>query len=76
MKRIEGESKAEWWGHKRSGTPADPAWKAEMYLREVEAENDLEGLVAWVRKNGQLPTNMKPRDLLIGPKADPNPLKR
>ena len=70
------KSYAEWLEHKRSGTKVDPKFRYDMYLREIEAEDDLGRLIEWVRANGPLPTNMKPRDLLIGPKARPNPLKR
>jgi hypothetical protein len=62
----------EWREHKVSGTKVDPDFRVKMYLRELDAEDDLRILVDWVRANGPLPANMKPREMLAVGVTDPN----
>lgn len=46
------KSFAEWLEHRRSGIKVDPKFRRDMYLREVQAENEILELIEWLRDYG------------------------
>ena len=46
------KSFAEWLEHKRSGIKVDPAFRREMFLKEVQAENEILELIEKIKEYG------------------------
>src|SRR5262249_34941251 len=46
------KSFGEWLEHKTSGTKVDPKWRLKMYLKEIQAEDEIIKLIEKVIREG------------------------